>query len=74
VTDKPRTPEATSTVSYTSLPVSQGARDLYAKIDADVPGSWSYNMHDVDEVLDILAAADPKDVTNLLWARRAGKL
>jgi hypothetical protein len=29
---------------------------------------------DLNDALDILAAADEKDVRNLLWARRAGKL
>ena len=65
-----------STTSYSDLPVSQGARDLMERVagpnpgDGPRPAGGSSVLH----TLDILAAADPKDVTNLLWARRVGKL
>jgi hypothetical protein len=62
--------EPRGTVSYTNLPVSQGARDLMMRLALQpVTGGG-----EITGTLDILAAADPKDVTNLLWARRAGKL
>jgi hypothetical protein len=57
------------TISFTDLPVSQGARDLYEKMRVR-----SSILHDADMALDVLAAADEKDVRNLLWARRVGKL
>jgi hypothetical protein len=58
------------TISFTDLPVSQGARDLYVRVQPPESQDWLHH----DEILDVLAAADEKDVRNLLWARRAGKL
>ena len=61
--------EKPSTVSFTDLPVSQGARDLYERLyEASCDGA------DALTGADILAAADERDVRNLLWARRVGKL
>ena len=62
--------DAHRTVSFTDLPVSQGARDLYERY------CHAALFPDGDRLspLDILAAADPRDVRSLLWARRAGKL
>lgn len=60
------------TVSFTDLPVSQGARDLLVALRGQI--------HELDhrvgmqKALTILAAADEKDVRSLLWARRVGKL
>jgi hypothetical protein len=62
--------EPRRTVSFTDLPVSQGARDLMEKM-FDSIGPLDPNMH---STLDILAAADEKDVRNLLWAHKHGKL
>jgi hypothetical protein len=61
---------AKPTISFTDLPVSQGARDLYVRVQPPESQDWLHH----DEILDVLAAADEKDVRNLLWARRAGKL
>ena len=55
-----------NTMSHTDLPVSQGARDLYARLPRC--------SDEVDAALSVLCEADPRDVTNLLWARRARKL
>jgi hypothetical protein len=57
------------TISFTDLPVSQGARDLMEKVAV-----YKHTRDCADYVLDVLAAADEKDVRNLLWARRVGKL
>jgi hypothetical protein len=60
------------TISFTDLPVSQGARDLYAEF---CEAAQRYrDREERFDPLDILAAADEKDVRNLLWARRVGKL
>lgn len=61
------------TTSFADLPVSQGARDLYERLD---DRKWCGDTYGLgrDESLDILAAADEKDVRNLLWARRVGRL
>lgn len=58
-----------STVSFTDLPVSQGAWDLKERVDV-----YKHTRDCADYVLSVLAAADPKDVRSLLWARRVGKL
>jgi hypothetical protein len=60
------------TISFTDLPVSQGARDLWERMME--PSHMSSVSQIVAGKLDILAAADEKDVRNLLWARRVGKL
>lgn len=73
---------AGSTVGYTDLPVSQGARDLYERVigeceDLEVAGHVLDTPKARDAasaVVSILAAADEKDVRSLLWARRVGKL
>jgi hypothetical protein len=57
------------TISFTDLPVSQGARDLMEKVAV-----YKHTRDCADYVLGVLAAADEKDVRNLLWARRVGKL
>jgi hypothetical protein len=63
------------TISFTDLPVSQGARDLYAQlIDDEVWQSDPAYCCAVTSALRVLAAADERDVRNLLWARRVGKL
>jgi hypothetical protein len=54
------------TISFTDLPVSQGARDLFAALPR--------SSDEVDACLSVLCEADEKDVRNLLWARRVGKL
>ena len=58
-----------TTQSNWDIPVSQGARDLWERALV----SSGYEPAVVDTI-DILAAADERDVRNLLWARRAGKL
>ncbi len=65
--------EPRRTISFTDLPVSQGARDLYAQI-VDGMLDEGNKLKPPGYVLNILAAADEKDVRNLLWARRMGKL
>jgi hypothetical protein len=58
------------TISFTDLPVSQGARDLMDQMDR-IPLSV---IEGAAQALNILAAADERDVRTLLWARRVGKL
>jgi hypothetical protein len=57
------------TISFTDLPVSQGARDLFGALTAG-----TYSVEVVRGVLQTLAAADERDVRNVLWAVRVGKL
>jgi hypothetical protein len=67
--------EPRRTISFTDLPVSQGARDLMEKVTVyREDGNRADGALFPEEVLDVLAAADEKDVRNLLWARRVGKL
>ena len=65
-----------TTQSNWDIPVSQGARDLMERVAGPNPGSGPRpaNGSSVLHALDILAAADERDVRNLLWARKAGKL
>lgn len=68
-------PDYARTTSFTDLPVSQGARDLWDEMITSrrlYPGCEWYDV--ITDTLDILAEADPKDVRSLLWARRTGKL
>ncbi len=64
--------EPRRTVSFTDLPVSQGARDLLERVSDGC--DWLHEATGASRALDVLAAADEKDVRNLLWARRVGKL
>jgi hypothetical protein len=63
-----------ATTSVTDLPVSQGARDLYELIKDTGKAHPPLTRATAEAVLDYLAEADEKDVRNLLWARRVGKL
>lgn len=63
-------PNYARTTSFTDLPVSQGARDLYDRLLYEM----QHHPDDLDGLLETLAAADEKDVRSLLWARRTGKL
>ena len=63
-------PDYARSTSFTDLPVSQGARDLYDRLLYEM----QHHPDDLDGLLETLAAADEKDVRSLLWARRTGKL
>ncbi len=63
--------EPRRTISFTDLPVSQGARDLHAAIE---DSQSTRPLLAIRGALETLAAADEKDVRNLLWAVRHGKL
>jgi hypothetical protein len=59
------------TTSFSDLPVSEGARDLFGALTVD---QSSRSLQAVRGALETLAAADPRDVRNVLWAVRVGKL